>query len=516
MEVELSIDDMPVGPLDLTDPRFSPRNLIRLFDSEISDDDDDDIPTPRTDVDTSPRYFLMDKEPDPHMVGTINEKGKATVDIDGMMNYLQASRIVYDGTTPYAFNQAIYQRITDDDVRTLIYSALSACDLFLSRSKVADIIEMYRTTHRVEDLLSRHGIDDDRYDASDNLVPFRNGIYNVTKDLFLPFTPYIFAPFQMQGEYDPSITDLPDVEEVYRKILPDDGTRAFFFEMVGYTMFSPTLAPPAIFLIYGPGNTGKTALQEAVLKAIGPENVARMSLTQLSETFSTANLMGKVMNISGETGSGMAGGITKADGELLKRLSDGQTIQVQRKYGQPFDMRNSAKLWFISNTLPDFGDTSSGLHRRLYIIPCRNEQKWEDQIYDRMQTDPAISWLINQALRAYLRFLHNGSKFTVSEEMQNELACYRSQEPVTDFLIDLYGVDKVKDIRKSLDGVIIRDLYQMYTDFVTETGGKPLSQRKFSERIRNEYRLSTDRVRGIQENGRPTNVTAFVIPKAIR
>ena len=96
--------------------------------------------------------------------------------------------------------------------------------------------------------------------------------------------------------------------------------------------------------------------------------------------------------------------------------------------------------------------------------------------------------------------------------MKNELACYRSQEPVTDFLIDLYGVDKAKDIRKSLDGVVIRDLYQMYTDFVSETGGKPLSQRKFSERIRNEYRMTTDRVRGIQENGRPTNVTTFVIP----
>ena len=52
----------------------------------------------------------------------------------------------------------------------------------------------------------------------------------------------------------------------------------------------------------------------------------------------------------------------------------------------------------------------------------------------------------------------------------------------------------------------------MYTDFVSETGGKPLSQRKFSERIRNEYRMTTDRVRGIQENGRPTNVTTFVIP----
>ena len=129
-----------------------------------------------------------------------------------------------------------------------------------------------------------------------------------------------------------------------------------------------------------------------------------------------------------------------------------------------------------------------------------------------MQTEEAISWLINQALRAYLRFLHNGSKFTVSKEMKNELACYRSQEPVTDFLIDLYGVDKAKDIRKSLDGVVIRDLYQMYTDFVSETGGKPLSQRKFSERIRNEYRMTTDRVRGIQENGRPTNVTTYVIP----
>ena len=49
MEVALSVDDMPVGPLDLTDPRYSPRRLIDLFDSEVSDSDED-IPVPSTDI----------------------------------------------------------------------------------------------------------------------------------------------------------------------------------------------------------------------------------------------------------------------------------------------------------------------------------------------------------------------------------------------------------------------------------------------------------------------------------
>lgn len=468
--------------------------------------------TLRTDIRTDTQYYsFQPMSPEAFRLFTIAEDGKCKLDKRRMVDYLGHMKIVANGSQLYIFNNRTYESISDQDAECIIESVLDQCPNppFMSRSTRQDIIASVKARFPVSKMeIPDDFWDDPRYQSEHPLIPFQNGLYNIDRDELEPFTPYLFITHLLGAYYYPKCQE-HRVEDVYRKILPDETTRETFFELVGYSVYSEAMSPPVLVTVYGPGNTGKTALQEAVTILAGRENVSNLDIGQIGNGFYTADLTDKIINISGETGSGVSGGITKSDGELLKRLSDGQAVKVQRKYGQPFDLFNRAKLWFVTNTIPDFGDTSSGLQRRLRIIPCRVEQRWEDQIYTTMQEDSAISWLANKTLIAYLRFLKRGRRFSQSEEMTTEAVSFTTQEPVMDFLESYCGTLSPPLVAKFLDGRFIRDVYDEYSMFTVDSGGRPMSMRKFSERIRNEFRLTSETIRGTQPNGKPTSIRLF-------
>lgn len=502
--------------IDFNDPKYTTNALIRMFAETDSRGDGTQIIL-RKDIDLSThRYDMTVLSPEAFGVMVMDQKGSWKLDKKRLVDYLGNLRIVSDGGNLYAFDGCIYRPVSERDVENVIEETLRRIPNapFVSRSTKGDIIASLRSLYRRDNIdVPDAFYDDPRYQG--NLIPFQNGLYNIDRDELEPFTPFLFFTHILGIDYDPRIENHP-VEEVYRKILPDSESREFFYTMAGYTLFSDTLSPPAIFVIYGPGNTGKTALQEAVSVMAGRENISCLDISQMSDAFLTAELQGKLLNVCGETGSATVAGISKADGELLKKLSEGQAVKVQRKYGQPFEMRNTAKLWFVSNMLPDFGDTSSGLYRRLHILPCRMTQKWEDQIYNRMQEPLALSWLANKCLVAYLRFIREGEGFKDSPEMLNELNSYRTQEPLMDYLEDFLGTSDPYKVPDLLDGVEVRNIYDGYAEYVRATGGRPLSSRKFAEKIRNEFRMMTIKTRGVQPNGKPTTVSVFTKPGSFR
>lgn len=523
--------DLPADDTIIDLDAVSTIQLIRWFDEadkrderlgidpeDGADDDPRDWPLNK-DINVETHVFPLDfMTPQEFKVVVYNEAGQAKLDKKALVKYLGHLRIVADGQQLYQFDGRIYHPIKDAQVEAMIEEILDTFvnGPFVTRSTKSDIVASLKALFRRDNIETPEFFwEDERYQSGD-LIPFQNGLYNVQRDELEPFTPYLFITHILGAYYYPAIDQHP-VEAIYQKILPDADTRDFFYEMAGFTMFSERLSPPAIFVIYGPGNTGKTALQEVVTVMAGQENVAHLSLGQISEGFMTVELQNKLLNVCGETGSGLVNGVSKSDGELLKRLSDGQTIKVQRKYAQPFDMVNTAKLWFVSNTLPDFGDTSSGLYRRLHIIPCRVAQNWEDQIYDKMQEDTAISWLANKCLIAYRRFVDRGCKFSDSAVMVHEAQSYRVQEPLMDWLESYIGTLDPHTVQIQLNGESISDLYTYYKEYVTATGGRPLSSRKLAERLRNEFRMVTVRETGKnKDTGRGTTVTRLVIAGAGR
>lgn len=469
----------------------------------------------RTDIDI--QRYPCNTEVNPLDFNLMTTEGRYTVDVKAMLRYLKAKRIVYFGTVPFMFDGCVYSKIDNSEVARIINLALDRYDgaPVLSKAKIGDIIFNLQTISQERDIEIPSEWDEEGLYEYDELIPFDNGIYNFVHDRFLRFTPNVFLMHQLGATYNPRITDHP-VEEYYKKILPNPDTRRFFYEMLGYSLFSNEMYPPAIFVIYGPAKTGKSALHKAVTELAGFNNISSLDLTQISQGYTTAELLGKLINICGETGGskqarpGYGPGV---DGELLKRLSDGQAITVREIYGRPFEFRNRAKLWFITNTIPDFGDTSSGIYRRVFIIPCRHEQDDSERIHDKMCTPDAISWLANKALQGYRDFIANDRNFHVSSECMVESKSYKQQDSVMDFFDVLFGTTSRYVIPTKVDGWMVADLYSKYREYCREAGGKEMGQKRFSEKIRNEFSMITTTVHTTKYDGSPTTGRMFVNPK---
>lgn len=430
--------------------------------------------------------------------------------------------IVREDDTWYIYNRhtQVYEEKSEETILTTVTSILRRvpeAPFPIKQSPAKDLMFAIRTNTTLFELsqlcmAKNPALAQKIYDEyTGNLIPFQNCIYNVNEDRILPYTPYKFIKTKFDAIYDPAVTEHP-VEKIYRGIIPDEDTLSFFFEFVGYTMFHYEMDPPVIFLMYGPTNTGKSALAETVQKAIGIENVSNLNLTQLSSQFEPAELIGKRMNLATETGDGgnrgRFGG--RVDGEFLKQLSDGSRVTFSRKHTTPVVARNTAKMWFVSNSMPDFGDYSSAMNRRLCIVPCRQDQVFEDRIYNKLQERDAISWLINQALDGYKRFLKRGGVFAQSEQMKAEHRRFKKQDGLYEFLTDYLGVHEKGDIRNALDEMEVKETFIEYTAYITDAGGRSLKRGNFAEKICNEYRMKVETTRITKPDGKPTNRQVFV------
>ena len=474
-----------------------------------------EVITPRTDICLDPLPIMDTAQPELRDFGAVSfdDKGRAMFDKREVVRWLKACHIVFDGDIPYRFNGKIYERITTDDIADLIYRELETIPEapFLSRSSVADIIANFKAVSQASQL-SPPPYWEEADDYNGELIPFSNGIYNLDTDTLLPFNPYMFITSHLEVRFDPTIKE-SRAEKCLAKIIPDEHTRDFFLQLSGYTLYSQNLDPPGLFCIYGPGGTGKSGLDKMMRATMGNANISNFKPHQLSKDFLVSEIRDKMLNISGETGKGQRTVINDVDGELLKQLSDGQQIQVDRKHKSSVTFTNRAKLWFVTNQLPDFGDSSSGMLRRVYIIPCRHQQEWDDQLHTHMTTPEACSWFANKALRAYREFLARGRRFYISEQMKRELLSYKVQDGLGEYLLAKFGTLDKSELTEELDGVMVDDIYREYSEYVKEGGGKPLARKSMSERLRNEYGLESKIVRALQECGRPTNRTMLVKSK---
>lgn len=452
------------------------------------------------------------ERPDPTLYSIMEEGKKGGIKFSpfGMIQYLNACYIVFDGVTPRIFDGRVYIELPRLVLHDMIYQAVHK----VGRGYIPTPYEISTVVKAATSLLKHTNVafPDPEMGApyEGRLIAFENGVLNMDTGELLDFSPYLFLPAYVHARYDPSIKDA-SAKGVLSGIIPQGDTLDFLFEMIGYFIFNPDLNPPAIFNLYGPGNTGKSAIAH-MIKSLLAGSVSEIGLTQLTARFTVAELEGKVLNICGETGD-TSSKLTHFDGELMKRLSDGDMILVERKGQDPYYIHNTAKFLFVTNTIPDFGDNSSGLYRRLYVIPCRVRQDPNAQIYDMLTDGDSKSWVINRAYAAYNHF-KDRKTFVISPQMEVELNQYKSQDSVMDFLQHIFGATSIPVVAHKIteDDVLCytTELYSAYTAFCRESLSQPLSRKKFIEKIRNEYNLKT-KVVSYSEYGHVTTKTKYIM-----
>ncbi|KAA0777637.1 DNA primase [Bacillus sp. BB51/4] len=309
--------------------------------------------------------------------------------------------------------------------------------------------------------------------ASTKYVVVKNGVFNLETWQLEDFTPEIITRNKIPVAYIPGayceVTD-----KTFNKIAVNDKKiRAILEEILGYILFRRNEFA-ATFILTGDGSNGKSSYLKIIRKLIGSDNASSLDLNELDQRFKTAELFGKLANIGDDIGKGYI-----KESSIFKKLSTGETLNVERKGKDPFDFTNYAKLIFSANEMPRINDFSDGLGRRLQIVPFKakftpNDDDYDPFITDKLLSDESMQYVLNLALKSLKRLLVE-KKFTKSKAVEAELIKYQEENnPIISFVNN-------EDVE--LERAVVGDVYLQYKVYCAENGFQSVSNINFSKQV---------------------------------
>lgn len=344
--------------------------------------------------------------------------------------------------------------------------------------KMIEHIPRLSSARRSETLKYINLLAESKESHDENLIAFKNGIYDITSSQLLEFSPDYIITNLINWNYDPeAYNELTD--KTLNKLACGDGEiRALLEEMIGYCFFRRNELRKAFVLIGGTQN-GKSTFLDLIAYILGDSNISSLDLKELDQRFKTAELFGKLANIGDDIGDSYI-----PDTAIFKKLVSGDRLNVERKGQDPFDFNNYSKLIFSANNIPRIGSgqDSSAIMNRLIIIPFNARFSKSDPDFDpfikyKLRKESSIEYLIKLGLEGLKRVLTNG--FTISEKVEKELRDYElTNNPIIGF------IEESNPENKST-----KDVYRAYKEFCLVNGHNPMSHTKLSQYIKTNLDL---------------------------
>jgi P4 family phage/plasmid primase-like protien len=305
------------------------------------------------------------------------------------------------------------------------------------------------------------------------ILVLENGLLNVETLELSPHTPDHYALSKLPVSYDPH-ADCPAIKKFLVEVLyPED--IPFIQEWAGFHLWRGyPVAVAALFV--GDGANGKSTLIGLFRAFLGPKNIAAVPLQAFERnTFAKATLFGKMANMYPD----LSDEALRQVG-VFKALTGGDTITAERKYGQPFNFMNIAKLTFSCNKVPEVWEDSDAFFRRIWIVQFPNQflgEKADADLLAKLTTQNELSGFLNWALEGLKRLRENRWHFTGTRSTADVKADYiRRSDTVKAFL---NGCTK-----KEVAGWVTKDdLYAAYCQYCRERNLISKERQAFFEKL---------------------------------
>ena len=318
--------------------------------------------------------------------------------------------------------------------------------------------------------------------APANMIAFRNGLYDVYTDEFVPFTHDHVITNKIEWDYNPhAYWDATD--EVLNNIAVNDpDIRSLLEEMIGYCLFRRNELGKA-FILTGSGSNGKSTFLNMLKTMLGKRNLSVLDLKKLGDRFSTVMLFGKLANIGDDISDEFV-----TDAAEFKKIVTGETIDAEQK-GQPkFDFEPYVKLIFSANNIPRIGKgrDSSAILRRLVIVPFNakfdaNDPNFKPFIGDSLKGQESMEYMIQLGIQGLKRVLTE-RKFTTSQKVQNELDEFEeTNNPILGFFRDC------ENEGFNIEGEPTSKVYKRYQEYCIANSLTPMSNGEFSKQVKKHF-----------------------------
>lgn len=285
--------------------------------------------------------------------------------------------------------------------------------------------------------------------------------------------------------YDPD-AEAPEYREFVNEVIENDKVEAVQ-KFLGYVLMAEEHPVAKALVLVGDGANGKSTFLRIVRAALGQENVSSQSLKALNDQrFAAAELQGKLANIRNEIGTQSL----TSDGNFMS-ISAGETITVERKYQDPFQLEVTAKLIYATNQLPsvdlDYTEQKA-FFRRWLIAEFPNSyapEEQDEELADRI-IENELPGVLNWMLEGYDKLVEDDFEFDDESWAQTQMKWNTYGDDVAKFIA--YHIERSVGSNELTPA---NRVYNRYREFAKQQneGREPeekqplVSQRKLSERI---------------------------------
>lgn len=290
-----------------------------------------------------------------------------------------------------------------------------------------------------------------------HFLAVENGVCQLKTGQFFPHSPkYLFkckSPVTFQEDMDCPVF-LKTMQEIFEQ---DKEVLLLMQEIFGYCLLSSCKAERA-FIWLGNGANGKSLLADILTAVVGPSNTSHIQLANLSDRFGMESMIGKKLNLAAENESKAA-----INTEAIKAIVSGDVLNITRKFKTDLSVRQTTKLIFLMNNLPETFDLSHGFYRKIIIVPFPHvftEQEMDKERKAKLLKEK--SGILNWSIQGAKRLLEQNYRFTEAKSVEQAMKAYQQeQNPVATFFQEELQYQQGKRIsRKELLGYYINWLEQ--------------------------------------------------------
>src|SRR5665647_2372633 len=338
------------------------------------------------------------------------------------------------------------------DICCLMYEEHNLSPVMPSMTYVSEVIELIR----VRTAVYRDEIDNNP--KNKYIINMKNGLYNIKTGELTAHTEEYISLRQIPVNYNPA-ANAPKFRKFMSEVVTPEDAQVLL-EFIGYSLIFDMKHDQAIML-QGTGANGKSILLQFIIALHGEENICSTSLQRLCEDrFALSELYGKPLNIFADLSDD---GIK--DDAMFKNVSSGDMITAQKKFGQPFQFRSSARQIYSVNDVPPVNKKTFAFFRRWILLcfpytfvdnpaPNTDERKIDKGLLDALLNPEELSGAFNLTIECMKRMLGNG-KYSYAPTVADVTELYTMKsDPVKAF------TDRYTD---ASDGHIsVQEMYENY------------------------------------------------------
>lgn len=378
---------------------------------------------------------------------------------------LKENRLTYMKKAFYEYKNGVWNRVRKMRIAKKIKSKLGRT--YTKEAKEA-----------IYESMSIDASDEDRKINPRRFINLKNGLFDLNNHQLRDHSDKIYSTYQLPIKFDPHFQCLRWKKFLNEIFFDDKAKITLIQEWFGYTLL-PTTKLEKWLILFGKGANGKSTLIKVWQRLLGERNCSSINMSQIGKEFYAADLFNKLANFSAEVKAHSA-----VQDSMIKKITSGERITVEKKYEHPFQFKPYARLIFAMNKLPRIYDDSYAFKRRLRIIrfnkifrPAERDRSLESKLLKE------LSGIFNWAVEGLIRLAKNGD-FLEPKEYQDQTGKFINQSNQLSLFI------KQECLIEPNNEINISKLYKAYLRWVKNSNYKHYTQIKFSKAIKRCYGLS--------------------------